>query len=230
MMRPREVEEKLSQLERDLDEAEFWRLVVRVKRSRKLIEAYADRIAGIDAEIFARRAGVRVGIALGTAAMLLLLVLAALLLLIAPAMQPALHGLLTILATFLLMTALHPLAHLAAGKALGMRFLFYFLNGPARIEPTLKLDYASYLRASPRARAAMHLSGIAASILATLIGFLASYLTQAPGFATFTLGALLLLNTAFEFSPPLLVKLGLRIFRKSDAYRAFRELTLREEP
>jgi hypothetical protein len=72
----------------------------------------------------------------------------------------------------------------------------------------------------------MHLSGIAASILATLIGFLAAYVTQAPGFATFALAALLLLNTAFEFSPPLLVKLGFKIFRKSDAYRAYRELRL----
>lgn len=229
-MHPREVEARLSKLEEELDEASFWRLVAQVKRSRRLIESYAERIARIDAEIFAHKAWIRVGIAQGTALMLFILSVAVLMLLLAPAMQPALHGLLTILATFLLMTALHPLAHLAAGRALGMRFLFYFPDGPAKIEPTLKLDYASYLRASPRARAAMHLSGIAASILATLIGFLAAYLSRAPGFATLTLGALLLLNAAFEFSPPLLVKLGFKMFRKSDAYRAFRELALREEP
>jgi hypothetical protein len=225
-MRTAEVEAKLATLEKTLNEAEFWRLVSRVKRSRALAEKYAERIARIDAEIFRRRAKLRVSVALGSAGMILLAAIAAILFLLAPSLGANLHGLIILLATFLLMTALHPLAHLAAGKALGMRFLFYFPDGPAKIEPTLKVDYASYLRASSKARAAMHLSGIAASILATLIGFLAAYVTQAPGFATFALAALLLLNTAFEFSPPLLVKLGFKIFRKSDAYRAYRELRL----
>jgi hypothetical protein len=228
-MRTTEIEAKLATLEETLNEAEFWRLVSRVKRDRALAEKYAERIGRIDAEIFRRRAKLRVGIATGSVAVLLLAAIAALLFLLAPSLGANFHGLIILLATFLLMTALHPLAHLAAGKALGMRFLFYFPNGPAKIEPTLKVDYASYLRAQPKARAAMHLSGIVASILATLVGFLAAYSTQAPSFATITLAALLLLNTAFEFSPPLLVKLGFKIFRKSDAYRAFRELRLRKE-
>ena len=229
MMRGK-IENELEELEKSLDERRFYMLVAKVKRSRTLINKHADRIARIDAEIFRRRAKLRLSIAAGSAAMLLLAALAALLFFIAPSFGATLHGLLTILATFLLMTALHPLAHLIAGKLLGIRFLFYFPNGPAKIEPTLKLEYASYLRASPRARAVMHLSGIAASILATLLGFLAAHFTRAPRFATTLLLLLLLLNSALEFSPPLLVKIGFKSLRKSDAYRFFRELTQREEP
>lgn len=225
----RTVEARLAELEKFPDEVEFYRLVAEVKRSRSLIERYAERIGRIDARIFTERTGLRVSVGTGTAAMLLLGIAALLLLVLAPSMRAGLHGLLVISATFMLMTALHPIAHLLAGRALGMRFLFYFLNGPARVEPTLKVDYTSYLRSSPGARAAMHLSGIIASILATLVGFLAAYLSGAPAFAKNLLLLLLILNTLFEFSPPLLVKLGFRGFRKSDAYRFFRELKLREE-
>ncbi|WP_456475380.1 hypothetical protein [Candidatus Pyrohabitans sp.] len=224
-----EVEARLSAIEKEFNEAEFWRLVSRVKRSRALAEKYAERIAHIDAGLFRKRARVRVSIAAGSLVMLLLAAFAVFIILLAPSLEARLHGLLMLFATFLLMTALHPLAHLIAGRALGIRFLFYFPDGPAKIEPTLKVDYASYLRVSPQARAAMHFSGIAASILATAIGFLAAYLTQAPRFAILSLAALLFINTILEFSPPLLVRLGFRGFRKSDAYRAFRELKQREE-
>ena len=88
-----------------------------------------------------------------------------------------------VIASVILSMSIHPLAHYAVGRFCGINFLYYFLNGPAKIEPTLKIDYASYLKAHPRKRAAMHLAGPIATISATLIclvlGLVASILQWA---------------------------------------------------
>ena len=73
-----------------------------------------------------------------------------------------------ILASVILSASVHPLAHYAVGRLYGINFLYYFPDGPAKIEPTLKIDYASYLRAHPRRRAAMHLAGPVATVFAAL--------------------------------------------------------------
>ncbi|MBU4491683.1 MAG: hypothetical protein KKD69_04385 [Euryarchaeota archaeon] len=39
------------------------------------------------------------------------------------------------------MTTLHPLSHYIIGSLLGIRFTHYYLNGPAKIEPTLKVVF-----------------------------------------------------------------------------------------
>jgi hypothetical protein len=53
----------------------------------------------------------------------------------------------------------HSLAHWAVGRAMGMRFTYYFLGGPPPPRPGAKLDYGSYLRVPPAQRAVMHASG-----------------------------------------------------------------------
>lgn len=69
----------------------------------------------------------------------------------------------------ILMTTLHPLSHFLAGRMFGIRFTHYYLNGPARIEPTLRIDHFSYLKASGRKRAIMHASGVIGTLAAPLI-------------------------------------------------------------
>ena len=68
-----------------------------------------------------------------------------------------------------LMTTLHPLSHYLTGALSGIRFTHYYLNGPAKVEPTLRIDHVSYLKASGKQRALMHLSGVLGTLAAPII-------------------------------------------------------------
>ena len=59
----------------------------------------------------------------------------------------------------------HGLAHLAVGTFVGIDFTDWFVDLPKRPQPGFKIDYASYLRASPRHRAWMHAAGAIATKL-----------------------------------------------------------------
>lgn len=101
------------------------------------------------------------------------------------------------LSAFALMAALHPLSHYAAGYINGIRFTHYYLNGPARIEPTLRIDYFSYLKASGKKRALMHVSGVIATVIAPLFSALIALNKGASGAAS-NLFILFLLLIVFE--------------------------------
>jgi hypothetical protein len=58
-----------------------------------------------------------------------------------------------------LLATTHDLAHWAVGRAVGIRFTGFFIARPSRPQPGIKIDYATYLRTPPRARAWMHASG-----------------------------------------------------------------------
>jgi hypothetical protein len=53
----------------------------------------------------------------------------------------------------------------------GIRFTHYFLDGPFRIQPGIKTDYASYLRTPASRRASMHAAGALASKVAPFVVF-----------------------------------------------------------
>ncbi len=72
----------------------------------------------------------------------------------------------------ILMATLHPLSHYITGAFFGIRFTHYYLNGPARIEPTLRIDQISYLKASGGKRAFMHVTGVIGTLAAPLIAAL----------------------------------------------------------
>jgi len=72
----------------------------------------------------------------------------------------------------ILMTTLHPLSHYIAGTFFGIMFTHYYLNGPARIEPTLRINQISYLKASGGKRAFMHITGVIGTLAAPLIAAL----------------------------------------------------------
>ena len=99
-----------------------------------------------------------------------------------------------------------------------------------RIEPTLKIDYETYVQASSKERAVFHLAGAFNSVgvvLLVLLVALATPDTQAP--AKIVLSALFIFTAASEIIPVVFIKLGLpkilfADFRKSDTYRFLREL------
>ncbi|MBU4374420.1 MAG: hypothetical protein KJ714_08315 [Euryarchaeota archaeon] len=95
------------------------------------------------------------------------------------------------------MTTLHPLSHYIIGSLLGIRFTHYYLNGPAKIEPTLKIDYFSYLKAPGKKRALMHVSGVVGTVAAPLIIALIA-LDKGAGSAASNLFIIFLLLVVFE--------------------------------
>ncbi len=143
----------------DLRELRFWKAVAAVKRHPEWVETYAERIASIDRQAFDRAIRWR----FPTRIMALLLGLGSALgiaLVAASARAPRFwKGLLMLAGAGLLTVSTHDLAHLAVGRALGIRFSEAFLGGKMLVAPGLKIDQASYLRTPPRARAWMHASG-----------------------------------------------------------------------
>jgi hypothetical protein len=165
----------------DLAELGFWRLVRGVKVEPRLAEHWADQIGRIDQRAFRERIRFRVPVWVGNA---LLLVGSAVLIAAIPlslALAQDDHesmgaGILAVVAAGGLAGSLHDLAHWMVGRFVGIRFTAYFLDGPLRIQPGLKIDYASYLRASPGARVWMHAAGAVASKVAPFAVFAAVYL------------------------------------------------------
>ncbi|TRZ89532.1 MAG: hypothetical protein D4R88_05280 [Methanosarcinales archaeon] len=96
-----------------------------------------------------------------------------------------------------LMTTLHPLSHYLTGALSGIRFTHYYLNGPARVEPTLRIDHISYLKASGKQRALMHLSGVIGTVAAPLVASVVAVYKGAHGVA-FNLLLFFLMLIVFE--------------------------------
>ncbi len=101
------------------------------------------------------------------------------------------------IAALILMTTLHPLSHYITGSLFGIKFTHYYLNGPARIEPTLRINYFTYLKAPAQSRALMHMSGVIGTVAAPLIPALIAIGKGAAGTAM-NLGILFLVLIVFE--------------------------------
>jgi len=217
----------------ELRDLGFWGAVRAAKRDPAIEEQYADRIGEIDRKAFGLAstmplwAGVLIALGLtaaGVGLMWLGIRLGA--------------ELLTALAFFasaaLLATAPHSLTHLVAGKLVGIEFSFYFLNGPLKYEPTVKTDYATYLRATPRSRAFMHASAAIASTVLPLLVLAAAVYAGAPHLVvapTALLCLYVLFIEALPFAGILTGSwnvLGTNV-KKTDVGRAHRELKYAEE-
>jgi len=180
------IEERVDGGDTDLSGLGFWRLVRIVKVEPPLAEHWADECGRIDRKAFERGVTVRVPVWLGN--LLLMIGTGALVALVPVSLQvargegfatapnPTLGGILALVAAGGLSVTAHDLAHWLVGRLVGIRFIAYFLDGPFRIQPGIKVDYASYLRTSPGRRAAMHAAGAVASKIAPFAVFVAVYL------------------------------------------------------
>ncbi|HEX2031201.1 MAG TPA: hypothetical protein VHL78_07360 [Actinomycetota bacterium] len=184
-----EYQDAFARIERDVDGGRtdlgrlgFWKLVRDVKVDPRLSEHWADQAGRIDRKAFERRVRPRFPVWLGNA--VLLIGTAALVAAVPVGVALARAGgagrpwggALLVAAAGGLSVTLHDPAHWLVGRLAGIRFVAYFLDGPFRIQPGLKCDYATYLRASPAARAAMHAAGAVASKVAPFAVFAAAYL------------------------------------------------------
>lgn len=194
----------------------FWPVVERLKRDRALAAQYAERVAKIDRTAFERGVRLRVGIKLGGAILAAVSLAGVVLCWLAVAAGSMTGGNRVVLlryanswivvAMFLagvvaLIAGTHSLAHLIVGRLVGIDFTHAFIAGRPP-EPGVKIEYTTYLRATPIARAVMHASGAVVTkiIPFALLPFVSSSLRDdAPWLMWFMvgLGVLLLATDVF---------------------------------
>ncbi|MEX2047162.1 MAG: hypothetical protein WEE03_08350 [Chloroflexota bacterium] len=173
----------------DLRALGFWRAVAAVKRDPGLVDRYAARIAAIDRQAFRRRVRLVFPVTIGIVVLDVGLFGGLLLLAIAIGASSPWREILVLAGAGALDVATHGLAHLAVGTLAGIGFTDWFVSLPK--PPGFKLDYASYLRAAPRARAWMHGAG---AIATKLTPFLIIPFAVAIGTETWALLVLLALG------------------------------------
>ncbi len=170
----------------DLSALGFWRLVREVKSDPGLTDRWADVAGRIDAKAFRRWKRLLVPVWLGNlllvaASLALVALLVAVLkaasrecidvinIMVFCAPNEAAFGVLLLVVAGGLSVTLHDLGHWAVGRLGGIRFRWYFLDGPFKVQPGLKTDYATYLRAGPWTRARMHAAGALVSKVAPFV-------------------------------------------------------------
>jgi hypothetical protein len=151
----------------DLKGLGFWRLLARVKADPVLAHHWADAAGEIDRRAFEAGVKLRAPVWLGNLLLSVGTVVGGVAIAIAmSASSDLVAGLALIAAGGIWAVSVHCLAHWVVGRAVGIRFTWYFLGGPFPPRPGLKTDYATYLRAEPSARAWMHASGAIATKVA----------------------------------------------------------------
>jgi hypothetical protein len=202
--------------ETDLGRLGFWRLLARVKADPALSAHWAEQAGRIDRKAFEARFSVRFPVWFGN--LVLLLGVAAGVVAIGIALatdDEVLSGLALVFASLDWSVAFHGLGHWLVGRLVGMRFFAYVFRHLVPPVPGLKVDYASYLRTSPEARAWMHASGAIASKLAPFVVLAFWPASPAPTWVAWAIagyGGLLILIDVFIST------------RKSDWKRVSREL------
>jgi hypothetical protein len=159
-----ELKERLLRLGKNYNGKVFWGIIDLVKRDRIKDDEVLGLIAGISQKRFREKVSFTLSVPFGNL-LGIVLTIAAIVLAFLVNSDWILY-----ISALMLLTTLHPLSHYLTGTLLGIKFMRYYLNGPAKFEPTLKIDYFSYLKVSAKARALMHASGV----IGTLIGPLAA--------------------------------------------------------
>jgi hypothetical protein len=183
----------------DLRALGFWGLVGKVKADEALSRHWADAAGRIDRTSFEARVRPRFPVWVGNA--VLLVGTGAGAVAIAVALRTSSEvtaGVALLLAAGIWTTVWHDLAHWAAGRLVGIRFLAYFVAWDFPPRPGLKVDYATYLRTAPGARAWMHAAGALASKLAPFVALAFWPASAAPAWAAWALVALGVAQVALD--------------------------------
>jgi ABC-type multidrug transport system fused ATPase/permease subunit len=189
------LKEKLKETLRTLETEYSWKsfqgIIEFVKREKINDDELFQQIEDLSIKRFRNRVSLTLGVTVGNLIESLVTIVAVVL-----AFQMNSDRMLYI-AAFILMTTLHPLSHYVAGYMAGIRFTHYYLNGPAKIEPTLRIDHFSYLKASGKKRALMHVSGVVGTLAGPIVAaFIAFWKVSSE--AAFNLVILFLLLIVFE--------------------------------
>lgn len=157
-----EIKEELVRLEDNYSQAAFLDIVKRIKKERINDDELLEKIETISMNRFKERVSFTMGVTSGN-------LLESALTIVAVALVFWVNSTwMLYVVVLVLMATLHPLSHYLIGRLVGIRFTHYYLNGPARIEPTLRIDNFSYLKISGKKRAMMHVSGVIGTVMAPL--------------------------------------------------------------
>jgi hypothetical protein len=172
----------------DLRALGFWRLLAKVKADPVLAHHWAEQAGRIDRKAFEARALLLVPIWFGNALLLVGTLAGAVAVAIALTTDSqTLAGLALVFAALDWSATFHAPAHWLVGRAVGMRFVAYFIRDLIPPFPGVKIDYATYLRVAPEARAWMHASGAIASKIAPLLALAFWPASDAPGWAAWAI-------------------------------------------
>ena len=172
----------------DLRALGFWRLLAKVKADPVLAHHWAEQAGRIDRKAFEARALLRVPVWFGNALLLVGTLAGAVAVAIALTTDSqTLAGLALVFAALDWSATFHAPAHWLVGRAVGMRFIAYFIRDLIPPFPGVKIDYATYLRVPPEARAWMHASGAIASKIAPLLALAFWPASDAPGWAAWAI-------------------------------------------
>lgn len=161
----------LERAERELDAGGslagtgFWKAVGTIKRRPELVDEYADRIAELDRRAFEDWPMILVPEPMGTVLALGAAVVGGGAVAVAGRLPDPWDFVLFGGGGVALFASTHGLGHTVVGRLLGMSFTHWFVPAITRPQPGVKVDYASYLRSSPRRRAWMHAAGAIATKL-----------------------------------------------------------------
>jgi hypothetical protein len=186
-------QDALARIERAVDEGNpdlrrlgFWPLVNRIKVEPALSHHWAEVVGRIDRKAYEARVRPRLPLWFGNTLLLVATAVWAAVVPVALAIarrsatpEPFISGLLVVAAAGGLSASVHDLAHFVVGRIGGIRFHSYFIGGPLKLTPGLKIDYEAYLKASPGNRATMHAAGALATKAAPFAVFVGAYVPHA---------------------------------------------------
>ncbi len=158
-----DLKERVKKLENNYNAKEFLSVVNKIKKDKINDDELLSQIENLSRKRFEKKVSLTLGLFTGNLLEIIATVAAVVL-----AFWVNTDWMLY-LCTLILMATLHPLSHYLTGRLFGIRFTHYYLNGPARIEPTLRINYFSYLKAKGAKRALMHASGVIGTLAAPLI-------------------------------------------------------------
>lgn len=176
--------------ETDLRALGFWRLLSGVKADQALAIHWAAQSGRIDRKAFERGIRFRLPVWFGNLVLVLAIAAGAVAVGIALATDsPELAGWALVFAALDWSASFHTPAHWLVGRTIGLRFLAYYIRDLIPPVPGLKIDYETYLRASPEARAWMHASGAIASKIGPLLALAFWPASAAPAWAAWVIVA-----------------------------------------
>jgi len=172
----------------DLRALGFWRLLAKVKADPVLAHHWAEQAGRIDRKAFEARALLLVPVWFGNALLLVGALAGAVAVAIALTTDSqTLAGLALVFAALDWSATFHAPAHWLVGRAVGMRFVAYFIRDLIPPFPGVKIDYATYLVVAPEARAWMHASGAIASKIAPFLALAFWPASDALGWAAWAI-------------------------------------------
>lgn len=154
---------------------EFWKLVNRAKLEKQISEETLNRIVTLRDtlfnELYPPFFSLRQGLGLTAVATFV----GAVLIWYALQLDQLLFFL---IGSVFLMVGTHPWGHWIAGKFVRVNYEYFYLDGPAKFELSLKINYPNYLKASFNSRMTVHASGALTTILTSLMLLFVSLTTH----------------------------------------------------